>query len=309
MTGTQSTFELIEAAPAELASQEQQSRETRYLFFAGDEPGLPLPGGMEVQSKCVPGRVLWRCAVTPVVSSPVKSRIVDIPDGRMLDGTDDGKGRASYLLAAGPEAETMLAEYGNADRAQWQRRWGLVELTAWRGKGVREVRDLNLTAFFFPEWPALPDSNAEVLAQLQVKRKELESFPQDKMREDMLTTCDEMISAVKMAQEYQSRTIQQGNIRITYPDSNDGHKPSFDSKDELFSVRSKTALAVNSLRGNQSDAMTAGLEQVLDKVLARVVPQQQSIDPQAIATIVAATMQSLQKPDDKGDGKPQPVKK
>jgi hypothetical protein len=42
---------------------------------------------------------------------------------------------------------------------------------------------------------------------------------------------------------------------------------------------------------------------------ARVVPQQQSIDPQAIATIVAATMQALQKPDDKGDGKPQPVKK
>ena len=32
MTGTQSAFELIEAAPAELASQEQQSRETRYLF-------------------------------------------------------------------------------------------------------------------------------------------------------------------------------------------------------------------------------------------------------------------------------------
>ena len=46
---------------------------------------------------------------------------------------------------------------------------------------------------------------------------------------DMLTTCDEMISAVKMAQNYQSRTIQQGNI-ITYPDSNDGHKPSFDFK-------------------------------------------------------------------------------
>ena len=197
---------------------------------------------------------------------------------------------------SGPEAETMLAEYGNADRAQWQRRWGLVELTAWRGKGVREVRDLNLTAFFSSRnGLRSPDSNAEVLAQLQVKRKELESFPQDKMRDDMLTTCDEMISAVKMAQEYQSRTIQQGNIRITYPDSNDGHKPSFDSKDELFSVRSKTALAVNSLRGNQSDAMTAGLEQVLDKVLARVVPQQQSIDPQAIATIVAATMQALQK--------------
>ena len=76
---------------------------------------------MEVQSKCVPGRVLWRCAVTPVVSSPVKSRIVDIPDGRLLDGPDDGKvGRR--ICAAGPEAETMLAEYGNADQAQWQRR-------------------------------------------------------------------------------------------------------------------------------------------------------------------------------------------
>jgi hypothetical protein len=87
-----------------------------------------------------------------------------------------------------------------------------------------------------------------------------------------------------------------------------GHKPSFDSKDELFSVRSKR-IGSQQLRGNQSDAMTAGLEQVLDKVLARVVPQQQSIDPQAIATIVAATMQALQKPDDKGDGKPQPVKK
>lgn len=83
-------------------------------------------------------------------------------------------------------------------------------------------------------------------------------------------------------------------MRVTYPDTNDSFKPGFDSKDELFALRSGVGLAVNSLRGNQSDAATQGLKDVLEAVMSKFQPQQQqSLDPQAIAAIVAATVQAM----------------
>ena len=55
--------------------------------------------------------------------------------GECWMGQTTAKGPESYLLAAGPEAETMLAEYSNADRAQWRAALGTGGLTAWRRKG------------------------------------------------------------------------------------------------------------------------------------------------------------------------------
>lgn len=311
-TATKTAFELIEEAPSELASQEQRNREPRYLFYAGDEAGTVEPGGLQVQSPCVPGKMVWRCAVTPVVSAPVRSRAVDIPEGRELDGTRNDRGLASYLLPAGPEAEMLIAEYGAADPQQWQKRWGLVELTEWRGMSPREVAKLNLTTFFFPEWPYVPTTNKEVLAILTAKREEIAAQKQDDFQARLLVTADQMIAAVNQAQTHQTRLIQQGNIRITYPDSNDAHKPGFDAKDERFSIRSGAQLAVNSLRGNQSDA-AQGLKDALVEVLGK---QQQaaSLDPATIAAIVAATVQALQaKPEEakseaKNDTPKEPVR-
>lgn len=279
-----------------IATQEMRDREPRYLFYAGDEPGLPTPGGLQVASPCIPRQTFWRCAVTPALSAPVRMRAVEIPEGRMIDGTQNAKGLASMLLPCGPEVDELLAQYGHSDQGQWQKRWGLVELTALRGMQPKEVAALNLTAFFFPTWPELPETNKEVLAQLRERVKEAPNA--------VVAECGEqMIAAVEMAQEYQMRIVRDGNMRVTFGETNDRHKPGFDSKDELFAQRSGVGLAINSLRGNQSDAAAAGMGAVLEKVLEKFQPQQQAIDPQQIAAIVAATMQALSK----GEVKPEPT--
>ena len=288
-----SAFEVVAEQPNDVVTQEAQNREPRYLFYAGDEPNMPDPGGLSVASPVIPDKTLWRCAVTPALSVPIKMRAQEIPEGRKLDGTEDGKGLASMLLPCGPEVDELLAQYGHPDRTQWQKRWGLVELTDLRGMQPRDVAKLNLTATFFPNWPSIPATNREVEALLKAKLAELES--QTGERAELLRSIGgQMLDAVRQAQSYQQRLIQQGNMRVTYPDTNDAFKPGFDSKDELFAVRSGVGLAVNSLRGNQSDAAAAGVGAVVEKILEKFQPQQAAaIDPQQIAAIVAATMQAM----------------
>ncbi len=293
-----SAFDIIEATPNELSSQEQMNREPRYLFFAGDEPNMPDPGGMMVQSPVIPGKTIWRCAVTPAISVPVKMRREEIPDGRLLDGTDNGKGIASMLLPCGPEVDALLADYGHPDRTQWQKRWGLVELEELRGMAPRDVAKMNLTTTFFPSWPDVPKTNREVIALVEAKNAELLAIIEKRNgteREQLLLAIGtRMLAAVQQAQSYHTKLIQNGNMRVTYPDTNDSFKPGFDSKDELFALRSGVGLAVNSLRGNQSDAATQGLKDVLEAVMSKFQPQQQqSLDPQVIAAIVAATVQAM----------------
>lgn len=297
-TGTAAAPDVFGAAETDfntIATQDMRDREPRYLFFAGDEPGLPTPGGLQVASLCIPRQILWRCAVTPALSAPVRMRAVEIPEGRLIDGTRDGKGLASMLLPCGPEVDELLANYGHPDQGQWLKRWGLVELTALRGMPPKEVAALNLTAFFFPSWPSLPETNKEVLAQLRERLKAATSQIQ--------RTCGEqMIAAVEMAQEYQQRIVREGNIRVTFGETNDRFKPGFDSKDELFAQRSGVGLAINSLRGNQSDAAAMNLKEILKEVLPAVQSPQLGAD--AIAAIVAATVQALQKVESKPEPEP-----
>lgn len=295
-TGTATAPDVFGAAESDfqtIATQEMRDREPRYLFYAGDEPGLPAPGGLQVASPCIPRQTLWRCAVTPALSAPVRMRAVEIPEGRMIDGTQDRKGLASMLLPCGPEVDELLATYGHSDRGQWQKRWGLVELTALRGMQPKEVAALNLTAFFFPTWPTIPETNQAVLEHLQTRLSEATTEIQRKCGE-------EMIAAVQQAQEYQMRIVREGNIRVTFGETNDRFKPGFDSKDELFAQRSGVGLAINALRGNQSDAAAANIKEILKEVLPAVASPQ--IDANTIAAIVAATVAAL----NKGEAKPEP---
>lgn len=212
-----SAFDIIEATPNELSSQEQMNREPRYLFFAGDEPNMPDPGGMMVQSPVIPGKTIWRCAVTPAISVPVKMRREEIPDGRLLDGTDNGKGIASMLLPCGPEVDALLADYGHPDRTQWQKRWGLVELEELRGMAPRDVAKMNLTTTFFPSWPDVPKTNREVIALVEAKNAELLAIIEKRNgteREQLLLAIGtRMLAAVQQAQSYHTKLIQNGNTK------------------------------------------------------------------------------------------------
>lgn len=162
----------------------------------------------------------------------------------------------------------------------------------------RDVAKMNLTTTFFPSWPDVPKTNREVIALVEAKNAELLAIIEKRNgteREQLLLAIGtRMLAAVQQAQSYHTKLIQNGNMRVTYPDTNDSFKPGFDSKDELFALRSGVGLAVNSLRGNQSDAATQGLKDVLEAVMSKFQPQQQqSLDPQAIAAIVAATVQAM----------------
>lgn len=164
-----SAFDALQELPQDVVTQEAQNREPRYLFYAGDEPNMPDPGGLSVATPVIPDKTIWRCAVTPALSVPVKMRAQEIPEGRKLDGTEDGRGLAAMLLPCGPEVDELLAHYGHPDRSQWQKRWGLVELTDLRGMQPSDVGRLNLTALFFPGWPDIPATNKEIITQLKAK--------------------------------------------------------------------------------------------------------------------------------------------
>ena len=74
-----------------------------------------------------------------------------------------------------------------------------------------------------------------------------------------------------MAQSINPARFSKGNIRITYPTRTMDASRHLIPKTSFLGAQ-QNSVAVNSLRNSQSDAMTAGLEQVPDKVLARVVP-------------------------------------
>lgn len=269
---------------------EAEDRAERYFFFAGDEPGMPHPGGMRVATPCVPTKTIWRGQVTPCISVPQRSRVEEIPEGREIYGSRDAIGRkASYMLFSGPEADNLLAQYGSA--TDHTKQWGLVELKALRGKSLDEVKSLQITATFFPNWPHdVPETNEEMVAHILSVKKTLVA---ERRREtgditDILLQCaDEMIAAARQAQAHQANIIGENNMRVTLPSTDANFKEKFDGRDRLFATRSGLALAVNSQRANQSD--------VLQQVIGAMQPQQAAqIDPNAIAAIVAATMQAMQ---------------
>ena len=290
MQAVQDAFDSAVALSSHNTQADIQARAERYFFFAGDEPGMPAPGGMSVASPCIPAKTIWRCQVTPCVSVPVRSRLEEIPEGQMIHGSLDERTRkASYLLPAGPEADNLIHQYGSL--TDHTRQWGLVELTALRGKSLDEVRSLRITHVFFPEWPNdVPDTNAGLIAHIIDVMKRLKtdaSITPDIFK--LYEKCaEEMISAARQAQQHQESIIGENNMRVTLPSTDANFKEKFDARDRLFAKRSGLALAVNAQRANQSD--------VLQQVVEGFKTQQQSaqVDPTAIAAIVAATMQAMQ---------------
>ena len=270
---------------------EVDNRATRYLFFAGDEPGMPVPGGMSVSTPCVPGRQIRRGQVTPCVSTPVWTRKEEIPEGQMLAGSDDMAhrngipGKAAYLLYAGPEANNLLTQYGHATDTAAQ--WGLVELKALRGKSLEEVQALRVTSRFFPTWPDdVPETNLAMAAHIEAKMKEFEAG-NDPDKKVLLACGRDMLTACEHAQEHQSNLAAESNMRVTLSPSDSGYKLAFDERDRVYARRAGVPLATNAMRGNQADGV-AQIAQAVQKSL-----QTPAVNPETIAAIVAATVKAM----------------
>lgn len=272
---------------------EVDNRATRYLWFAGDEPGMLPPGGMRVSTPCIPKKMIYRGQVTPCVSTPVWTRKEEIPEGQMLAGSDQagtknhpGAGKAAYLLYAGLEAANLLNQYGHG--SDYTKQWGLVELKALRGMSLEEVQALRITSRFFPKYPAgVPETNEGLVEQIERVRDEI-AESNDPNRKIYLECAAEMLTACEHAQEHQARIAAESNMAVTLNPMDPGYKKAFDEKDKLFARRAGIPLATNAMRGNQADA--------IQQIAKMVQPQAPQIDPQTIAAIVAATVQALREP-------------
>lgn len=279
---------------------EAEDRRARYFFYAGDEPGRLYPGGLSVNTLCVPNKLIRRCQVTPCVSvwSPPK-RKEEIPDGRMILGTQDIRpGMAQEWMYAGPEAETLLYEYGNQDNSS--KNWGLVELLPKLLTGMEWpiFRQLAITEIVFPQWPDVPETNAGVLMHLQemgaiIKNNAHPEFKWNSNdirtieRRDIYLGCiEQMIAAVEAAHAYQTDAVTTANLNVTLPSTEPGYKKKFDERDTLFAKRTGVALAVNSLRQNTSNP----LENLVNQLTAKLQPQAPAQDNTAatVAAVIAA---------------------
>lgn len=276
-----------------------EDRDPRYFFYAGDEPGVPGAGGLRTQSKCIPGLLMKRCDITPCVTVQVPSRVQEIPEGRLIRGTENTPlpGLGKYWLYSGPEAFILVQKYGN--RADWTNNRGLVEFDFLRGWEPAKVRSLKIREVFFPNYPNdVPDTNAATLAHIKAVTKEIadgtyinfkwSSTDADSIvRRDIYLKCGEyMAKAVEAADRWQSDKVNQSNLAITLPSTEPGYKRDFDAADELWSKRTGIKLAVNSLRQN---SILQGVQND---------PATKGIDPEAIAAIVAATVKAVKAADD-----------
>jgi len=260
---------MIPATPVDVV----EDRRERYFFYPGDEPGLPAPGGISVQSLSIPNKLIRRCEVTPCLTVQVPARMQEIPDGSRIRGTEEySRGIAKYWLYSGSECSNLLEQYGNMLDAAHN--WGLVELDVLRGMPVGEVAKLHVTETFFPEYPRIPETNADVMRQINaaLDRIRVTDTP---ARTLLLAIGQKMLDAVEAAHRHMTDVIAATNIAVTLPSTEPGYKRNFDERDRLFSLRTGIPLAINSLR-----------EQVAEKVPA-------GIDPNTVATIVAATVAAI----------------
>ncbi len=264
-----------------------EDRRERYFFYPGDEPGLPAPGGLSVQSLSIPNKLIRRCEVTPCLTVQVPARMQEIPDGSRIRGTEDyARGIAKYWLYSGSEAANLIEQYGNQLDAAHN--WGLVELDMLRGVPVAEVASLRITETFFPRYPLIPETNAELIKQISavIERLTVAEIPG---RTLLLSIGQKMIDAVESAHRHMVDVVSATNIAVTLPSTEPGYKRNFDERDRLFALRTGIPLAINSLR-----------DQVAEKVPA-------GIDPNTVATIVAATVAAINQQTNVAAPAPTPV--
>jgi len=280
-----------------------EDKRERYFFYPGDEPGMKNPGGLSVNTPCVPYKRIYRCQITPCISRQIPARIEEIAEGSRIPGTVGFRvGFAKSWLASGPEADGLLADYGNA--ADFSRNWGLIELLPEKltGMNYAEYAKLHLNEALFPQWPDIGEANQDVLDHLFemngiIEKNEHDWFKwnlnnsETILHRDIYLACiPQMVMAVEAAQQHQSEVVRNSNIAVTLPSTEPGYKRNFDDRDRLYSKRTGIPLAINSLRQNSSDAMEVMAERLASKLQPQVAPQS---DPTQVAATVTAVIQAL----------------
>lgn len=268
----------------------EEDRGERYFFFAGDIPGFPAPGGMSVDSGCILMQKFLRCRITPCLTRMMRMRKGDIPEGNIIPGTLDGDFAQKWVFS-GPESERLLFDYGN--KLDTTRNWGLIELEELRGWTVNQVQQLNLTNYFFPDYPNIPKTNMEVLSHLEAVGEQLsyDIAVKTEHREMYKAILHRMKEAVKAAQSFQMRALDKSNTDILRPSGEPSRKEQFDPRDYLFSERTSVNL-VSHRPGQSEPGLAPG---VLSEILARTAQPAAPLSPEAFAEAVSAAMSNIQR--------------
>ena len=277
-----------------------EDKRERYFFFGGDCGDVAFSGGMRVKSPCVPRQTFYRGLVTPCVTVRKMEVTNIIPQGAVIPGSENRikTGCSEYWLNAGPEANALIEGYGN--QSDFTRNLGLVELAPefLRGKDwEKEVKPLNLTRTFFPNWPDLPVLTSDVIAQLEERLLDIETTNDPRIaanREMYLEVGADMLRALEAAQAWQEHICNKTNHAVSQPRGDEAYKYRFDGLDEICFKRSGLVKNTDALRRvaeemkNKTNNGLSGdqLQQILDKV----VPQQPAINAEVLATAIAAAL-------------------
>lgn len=280
-----------------------EDKRERYFFYPGDEPGRTHPGGLSVNTPCIPYKVIRRCQVTPCISRQIPARVEEIAEGARIPGTVGFRlGFAKYWLASGPEADGLLADYGNP--GDFARNWGLIELLPEKLTGMNygDYAKLAINEVIFPQWPDIPETNQGVLDHLYemnglIEKNDHSWFKwnlndsETILHRDIYLACiPQMVMAVEAAQSHQSEVVRNSNIAVTLPSTEPGYKRNFDDRDRLYSKRTGIALAIDSRRQSPTDMAEAAAERIAAKLQPQVAPQ---VDPSLFATMAGAVVKAL----------------
>jgi hypothetical protein len=293
---------IAEMTPERIYIAAEDKRE-RYFFYPGDEPNMKNPGGLSVNSPCIPYRRIYRCQITPCISRQIPARTEEIAEGARIAGTVGFRfGFSKYWLASGPEADELVTNYGNvADSA---RNWGLVELLPEKLTGMTyaEYAKFHINEAIFPDWPNIPDVNQGILDHLYEMNALIENNDhswfkwslnnsESILHRDVYLGCiPQMIMATESAQQHQVEVVRNSNIAVTLPSTEPGYKRNFDDRDRLYSKRTGVPLAINALRQNTSDALELAVERMAAKLQPAVAPQ---LDPSVFGMVATAVVQAL----------------
>lgn len=264
-------FQALSEVPQQFIQTEPDDRRERYFFFAGDFPGCPPVavegpdgktqkvhvGGTTVDTRCIPGRVIWRALVTPCISMPVDVQAHAIPVGRKLNGSEvydrvnGGIVYAKMLEFSGPAANDLLRDFGNqTDDVDRQR--GLVELAPelLTGQPWAKVQKLNITFMYFPNWPFdVPATHAEMREKVEAVLAQFESDTHPEFKFDansvdsreakaIYVQCGkDMLKAIDQAEAWHTSVAEKANINVARADTDTKHKEGFDELDTVAFLR------------------------------------------------------------------------
>jgi hypothetical protein len=214
----------------------------RWLFSASDFPGTKgdssPAGGIDFGSPCIvpfrgmPG-FMNRCLITPCITVPRRVPKQEVPIGTDIltlnPGRDDMGRVTDYVdipLYPAEELQYLMLAY---------KAWGLREITTLIKRSPEEVAPLQINTTIFPDWPTLPNTNAELKDYLQRRRTHLGRT--HAARDVFVALIDELLEAVDTADAWQRRHLDAVHSSMRLPPEHLEHKPAYDPVDITFLER------------------------------------------------------------------------